>query len=600
MLYYGYPKSINSVGTINGAIDIYKQYDLVVFGDGLELPAHPAHADTVAIFSGLKTAKPNIQLFGYIQIGMDGSTGSDLTMAEMEALVDQWETTGATGIFLDEFGYDYLVTRERQNEIITYCHNKGMNIIANSWEIDYVFGNKSLPLSWRDNFDGNPTNIEPVIGPNDYYMFENMFFVCFPLPDQKVSVPRKVRQAIRYYQEIQPGYNKTFYEQYGSKTIALDGIMHDHPENQYMFNRGYLASLLLNISAYASSTESWSNSNYIHYTQSFGLTRNTLVTVTDHQMNDIFEGKLSDGNEIKLVWKADATTPSLYSGGYHLAYINQQLVTAGSVDPIIEMQAPSLTGDTPIVSNGMVFYYNSKQGLAGNLWTDLSPNGYNLNMTSVTAETDGALFNGTNSKGQIVSGKTLPTMSGEFTVEFAVKIPTYTNSRYFLYGYVGSGQSRAISFNSSRIMRVNDGTGHTITTVTIPTDTLTYIALKTVGDLSARQFAVYVNGVYHSTYTTNSQNMGGFYGQLLLGTDDASYFPGYIPFIRQYNRALTDAELQRNYAVGVEVGMNAASVVRRTKFHDGTDWKTVKPRKYINGLWQEIPVRYHDGVDWKM
>ena len=48
--------------------------------------------------------------FGYIDLGV---TTQDLPLTEVYARIDEWKATGAQGIFLDDFGYDYGTTRDR-------------------------------------------------------------------------------------------------------------------------------------------------------------------------------------------------------------------------------------------------------------------------------------------------------------------------------------------------------------------------------------------------------------------------------------------------------------------------------------------------------
>lgn len=40
--------------------------------------------------------------------------------------------------FFDDAGYDYGVTRKRQNEMIDFCHKKDLSVFMNAWNIDDV------------------------------------------------------------------------------------------------------------------------------------------------------------------------------------------------------------------------------------------------------------------------------------------------------------------------------------------------------------------------------------------------------------------------------------------------------------------------------
>ena len=138
MLYYGYPNAINNSWDVNNSANIYKDYDVCIFGDGYCLPTHEAHAETVEIFRILKRISPDTRIVGYVPIGVQNvGSDSNLSMDELKRRVDLWKAIGADGIFLDEYGYDYGVTRARQNEIVSYCHDRGMFVFANSWSIEY-------------------------------------------------------------------------------------------------------------------------------------------------------------------------------------------------------------------------------------------------------------------------------------------------------------------------------------------------------------------------------------------------------------------------------------------------------------------------------
>ncbi|MEG0473244.1 MAG: hypothetical protein RR588_13000, partial [Solibacillus sp.] len=221
-LYYGYPSSFSGTYNIDDCATLFAKYDLVVWGDRYQEPSHEDYHNAVAIAKLMLGKNPAIEFFGYIQIGMDNSAGSNLTMDVLKSKVHEWKILGCTGIFLDEFGFDYRVTRERQNEIVNYVHSLGMNVIANSWRIDYTFSSKSMPLSWINNFDGNPNKLLPVLNENDYYMFENAWYEWNRHTKQTEvkyakSSPLKNRmyEALDYYQKAQTDYGGlSYYEKF--------------------------------------------------------------------------------------------------------------------------------------------------------------------------------------------------------------------------------------------------------------------------------------------------------------------------------------------------------------------------------------------------
>lgn len=54
------------------------------------------------------------------------------------------------GIFWDDAGFDYLVTRERQATMFDYCHEKGVNVFVNAWNPDDIFLGENMKLNAND------------------------------------------------------------------------------------------------------------------------------------------------------------------------------------------------------------------------------------------------------------------------------------------------------------------------------------------------------------------------------------------------------------------------------------------------------------------
>lgn len=267
-LYYGYPNNINMVYNNEIASQIYSKYDIVVLGDGLEHPDHIIYSDTVEIIRLTKEKHRSIEIFGYVPMGQ-GSTSQKLSANTMKTSIDEWITAGATGIFLDEYGFDYFVSRESQNEIVKYCHDHGVNVIANSWNYDWVFSSKDLYLDWID-YHGNPGKLAPEINANDYFLFENMFSNIDATLVQKVADQYRLQTAVAYRQEVKDEYNMSYYKRFRTKSIALDGIMGYYPEREKLFTLGYLGSAVLGIDGYGASGVYWgaADADFKHYNPS--------------------------------------------------------------------------------------------------------------------------------------------------------------------------------------------------------------------------------------------------------------------------------------------------------------------------------------------
>jgi chitodextrinase len=73
LIYYGIPATVNGSATTAAAAAVFAGYDTIVLGDGLEDPASPQHASTVAVISAVKALKPAVQIYGYVDIGRHDS-----------------------------------------------------------------------------------------------------------------------------------------------------------------------------------------------------------------------------------------------------------------------------------------------------------------------------------------------------------------------------------------------------------------------------------------------------------------------------------------------------------------------------------------------
>lgn len=162
LIYYSWPSEINGTYSVDGAAAEMGQYDYVVLGDGLEKTSHSDHDNTAKIIAHADMAATMV--FGYIDLGV---STQNLDISEIKTSVDEWAMMGVTGIFFDDFGYDYGTTRERQNEAVEYVHDIGLSVIANAWKPDDVFNSTVVAKS-------NPTGLATQLASNDFYLFESL------------------------------------------------------------------------------------------------------------------------------------------------------------------------------------------------------------------------------------------------------------------------------------------------------------------------------------------------------------------------------------------------------------------------------------------
>lgn len=258
--YYGYPTSFQGTYNNDSIAEGFATFDALVWGDRVEDPTHQSNVNAKVIWEKVKAINPNCKLIGYVPIGLEPSIAdSNLSIQEIGRRMDNWKALGADGIFLDEYGYDYYVTRERQNACIQMARDRGMIAFANSWDQRYVFSNESMPLTWLNNYDGNPNRIPAIIGENDYTLFENMYLKYAGTRTegykQMVAKSQRVADMLEFSQKPQTEFNgKSWYQHYKTKGIGLDSIVFDDPQ---LAREGYLMALACGIQGYAPSIASW-------------------------------------------------------------------------------------------------------------------------------------------------------------------------------------------------------------------------------------------------------------------------------------------------------------------------------------------------------
>jgi hypothetical protein len=129
LVYYGYPIAYKGLWSVNAvAAEIAANFKYWVVGHTYEDPAHEEYASTVAIVRAVRAA--GVKVYGYIPLG---TNIYNYSVAQIGTKTDNWMTIGVDGIFLDEYGFDYGVSRQRQIDVVNMIHAKGLPICANAW-----------------------------------------------------------------------------------------------------------------------------------------------------------------------------------------------------------------------------------------------------------------------------------------------------------------------------------------------------------------------------------------------------------------------------------------------------------------------------------
>jgi flagellar hook capping protein FlgD len=161
LVYYGYPSYINQSSSVASAALEFGRYDYVMWGEGLEDPAHPDHANSAAILAHEATA--GTRFYGYVDLGV---STQNLPLGEIQARISRWDALGVGGVHFDHFGYDFETSRERQNAAVDFAHSLGLAVIVNAFRPEDAFSSATDPVH-------NPTGSATRLGPSDYYFYES-------------------------------------------------------------------------------------------------------------------------------------------------------------------------------------------------------------------------------------------------------------------------------------------------------------------------------------------------------------------------------------------------------------------------------------------
>lgn len=249
MIFYGWLNSFNSGD--NGwdnqkvAQDLAR-YGMMVFGDGIQNPSHGDYANTQVIVPRIKALNPNALIFGYVSVNQ--------SLADFKSKVDQWNTLGVHGIFMDEAGYDYGKNRAEFNERVDYVHGKTTSNLcfANSWNTDHILGtanDASYP-----NSTYNSGLVASKLGINDWVLLES-----FPINTTAYSgtagYESKSDWAARGVKAI---YLRSVY---GVNFAACGIVNDDNASGQNLFDFGFISAMQFSLDGFGISDTSYGASS---------------------------------------------------------------------------------------------------------------------------------------------------------------------------------------------------------------------------------------------------------------------------------------------------------------------------------------------------
>lgn len=119
----------------------------------------------------VEALKKNTDTFGYINLGPNNpsdkkSKWRKSSIDTLKTQIDIIADAGWHGVFVDQFGYDWGETRERQNAVIDYAHKRGLSVMANSWFAEDALGSTKVK---KANPKGTPTHLNE----RDWFLVES-------------------------------------------------------------------------------------------------------------------------------------------------------------------------------------------------------------------------------------------------------------------------------------------------------------------------------------------------------------------------------------------------------------------------------------------
>lgn len=224
----------------------------------------------------------------------------------------------------------------------------------------------------------------------------------------------------------------------------------------------------------------------------------------------------------------------------------------------------------PIVTNGLIGYWNVKQGVNGSAWTNIAPatiGKYDGVIFGAVNQSEGIYFDGVD---DCVGFQSLQSVDNPKRYEFEIYLKAPFNGddaqqvilgRYDMT-FTPSAKVKTLQLgtrkNGTSVINVG-GTK----TQTLPKDTV--FKLNYVVDLTGAGLEiVYLNDTQIASYTPPVGNMADLSADWALGARAdvtmgsptvTNFFRGHVQSLKLYNRQLTPTERAQNSIIGSEVGL---------------------------------------------
>lgn len=214
-----------------------------------------------------------------------------------------------------------------------------------------------------------------------------------------------------------------------------------------------------------------------------------------------------------------------------------------------------------IVTDGLVGYWNSKQGVNGSVWENIAPptvGTLNGTIVGATLNDNGLYFDGID---DVITFNESLGLTNIYSIEAWIK-PDAVPSNLGSIVLSESATTGRFSYTKSASKFTFYTRANISSNNAYPPDNLIHVAI--VYNKDKFNLKMYVNGVLdsdstdtraHSTdpYNLNDWRIGG-------RVSSSTYnFKGYIACVRFYNKLLSNEEIAQNYSVNTEVGLTVTT-----------------------------------------
>ncbi len=227
-----------------------------------------------------------------------------------------------------------------------------------------------------------------------------------------------------------------------------------------------------------------------------------------------------------------------------------------------ETPTPTPTETSPIVSSGLVLYYDPSNPLSypgsGTTLFDLTSNALNGTMSNLTFTSPYLTYNGSTSQVLRPDALALEPNTGDFSIEVWVKYDVVTGQTRTFLSKTDNGGGAAdwgYGFRTSTISRLyfevgNGGTSTTSPQFIVSANTW-YQVVGVWTNVASNSIALYVNGVSQGSNLHSFASVKNTSRPLYLGNYNGNEFPqqfdGDIGVVRYYNKSLSASEILQNF-----------------------------------------------------